>query len=63
MEVMESIPLLTVRQEPLQSAYNRFLKRTFDIFFSLVILLTIYPILAHRGRYNDQVKLTRPDFV
>ena len=45
MEVMESIPLLTVRREPLQSAYNRFLKRTFDIFFSLVILLTIYPIL------------------
>ena len=25
MEVMESIPLLTVRREPLQSAYNRFL--------------------------------------
>lgn len=45
MEVMESIPLLTVRREPLQSAYNRFLKRSFDIAFSSVILLTVYPIL------------------
>ena len=45
MEVMESIPLLTIRREPLQSAYNRFMKRAFDIVFSLVVLLTIYPIL------------------
>lgn len=45
MEVMESIPLLTVRREPLQSAYNRALKRSFDILFALVILITIYPIL------------------
>lgn len=45
MELMESIPLLTIRREPLQSAYNRFLKRTFDIAFSLSILLTIFPIL------------------
>lgn len=45
MQVMESIPLLTVRREPLQSAYNRFLKRSFDIIFSLMVLLTIYPIL------------------
>lgn len=45
MEVMESIPLLTVRREPLQSAYNRALKRSFDILFSLAILVTIYPVL------------------
>lgn len=45
MEIMESIPLLAVRREPLQAAYNRALKRTFDILFSLGILLTIYPIL------------------
>ena len=45
MEVMESIPLLTVRREPLQSTYNRCLKRAFDICFSLCVLLTIYPIL------------------
>ena len=45
MEIMESIPLLAVRREPLQAAYNRALKRTFDILFSLGVLLTIYPIL------------------
>lgn len=45
MEVMESIPLLTVRCEPLQSFFNRLLKRVFDIAFSLVILMTIFPIM------------------
>ena len=45
MEMMESIPLLTVRREPLQSMYNRCLKRTFDLLFSSVVLVTIYPIL------------------
>ena len=33
MEVIESIPLLTIRREPLQSMYNRFLKRSFDLSF------------------------------
>ena len=45
MEMMESIPLLTIRREPLQSMYNRCLKRAFDLLFSSVVLLTIYPIL------------------
>ncbi|RHJ81917.1 undecaprenyl-phosphate glucose phosphotransferase [Parabacteroides sp. AM08-6] len=45
MEMIESIPLLTIRREPLQAAYNRALKRAFDIVFSLAILFTIYPIL------------------
>lgn len=45
MEVMESIPLLTVRREPLQAAYNRFLKRSFDLLFSSVVIITVYPIL------------------
>lgn len=45
MEVIESIPLLTVRREPLQAAYNRAMKRAFDILFSIFILLTIYPVL------------------
>lgn len=45
MEVMESIPLLTVRREPLQAAYNRALKRAFDFVFSLCILVTVFPVL------------------
>lgn len=45
LEMMESIPLLMVRREPLQSAYNRAMKRMFDLFFSLAILLTVFPLL------------------
>ncbi len=45
MEMMESVPLLTVRREPLQAAYNRALKRTFDVVFSLLVLVTIFPIM------------------
>lgn len=45
LEMIESIPLLTVRTEPLQFAYNRALKRSFDILFSISVLLTIYPLL------------------
>lgn len=45
MQVMESVPLLTVRREPLQAAYNRALKRCFDVVFSLAVLLTIYPVM------------------
>lgn len=45
MEILESIPLLTIRREPLQAFYNRALKRAFDIVFSLFILCTIFPIL------------------
>ena len=45
MEMIESVPLLTVRREPLQALYNRALKRTFDIIFSLLVLVTVFPIL------------------
>ena len=45
LEVLESIPLLTIRTEPLQSPYNRFLKRSFDIAFSTAVLLTVFPLL------------------
>ena len=45
LEVMESVPLLTIRTEPLQSPYNRFIKRCFDIVFSILVLLTVFPLL------------------
>ncbi|MDR0995412.1 MAG: undecaprenyl-phosphate glucose phosphotransferase [Tannerella sp.] len=45
MEMMESIPVLSVRKEPLQAAYNRALKRTFDLVFSIVVLVTVFPVL------------------
>lgn len=42
---LQSIPVIGIRPEPLQLVYNRILKRIFDIFFALIILLTIYPII------------------
>jgi putative colanic acid biosynthesis UDP-glucose lipid carrier transferase len=45
LEVMESVPLLTIRTEPLQSTYNRILKRCFDLVFSTAVLLTVFPVL------------------
>lgn len=45
MEMIESVPLLSVRREPLQAAYNRVLKRSFDIVFSLAVIVFIFPFL------------------
>jgi putative colanic acid biosynthesis UDP-glucose lipid carrier transferase len=45
LDMMESVPLLTIRTEPLQSPYNRFMKRSFDIVFSLLVLIFIYPFI------------------
>ena len=45
LEVLESVPLLTIRTEPLQLPYNRFIKRCFDIVFSTAVLLTAFPLL------------------
>lgn len=45
MEIMEAVPLLTLRREPLQAFYNRALKRAFDIVFSLGVLCTVFPLL------------------
>lgn len=45
MEFLESVPLLTIRKEPLQEIYNRALKRLFDLVFSLLVLCTVFPVL------------------
>jgi putative colanic acid biosynthesis UDP-glucose lipid carrier transferase len=58
MEMIESIPLLSIRREPLQAAYNRAIKRTFDIVFSLMVLLTIYPVL--HVIIGTLIKITSP---
>ena len=45
-----NFPIITARQEPLEEANRRFLKRTFDIIFSSLVLIFLlswlYPILA-----------------
>jgi len=40
-----TIPVLTIRKEPLESVYNRVIKRLFDIAFSLGVILIIYPVI------------------
>ncbi|MDR1722669.1 MAG: undecaprenyl-phosphate glucose phosphotransferase [Tannerella sp.] len=45
LEIMESVPLLTIRTEPLQSSWNRFIKRCFDIVFSAIVVVTLFPII------------------
>ena len=45
LEIMESIPLLSLRNEPLQAPYNRIMKRIFDIVFSVLVLIFCYPPL------------------
>ncbi len=45
-----NIPLLSIRDEPLQSLFNRMVKRGFDVLFSLLVIVLIFtwlfPILA-----------------
>lgn len=63
MEVLESIPLMTVRREPLQAAYNRALKRAFDILFFNCNSGDYIPDIVYRGRYHDQTKFSGTDLV
>lgn len=41
----DDLPVISFRQEPLESTLNRTVKRTFDIVFSLVVILIIFPWL------------------
>lgn len=41
--VVKSTPIFTLRYEPLTFLTNRIIKRTFDIVFSLLVLVTIFP--------------------
>lgn len=41
----DAVPVLTLRSEPLESLMNRIVKRVFDILFSLLIIVLIFPWL------------------
>jgi putative colanic acid biosysnthesis UDP-glucose lipid carrier transferase len=43
--LINSIPILTTRKEPLGISFNANLKRVFDILFSLSVILIFFPIL------------------
>lgn len=42
---IETTPVLSLRYEPLQHFANRFVKRSFDLIFSGLVLITVFPIL------------------
>lgn len=45
-----SIPVILIRKEPLEKTYNRLAKRTFDLVFSALIIITVFswlfPLIA-----------------
>ena len=43
--LMNSIPVLTARKEPLGISFNASLKRAFDIIFSLTVICVIFPFI------------------
>lgn len=45
LDFFDNVPVLHIRREPLESLLNRFIKRTFDIAFSLFVIITIFPWL------------------
>lgn len=46
LQMIGNVPVLTLRQNPLEHAENRFIKRTFDIIFSGLFLCTLFPIIT-----------------
>lgn len=44
-EMFGKVPIFTIREEPLMLLENRILKRTFDLFFSLLFLCTLFPFI------------------
>lgn len=40
-----NVPILAIRHEPLAKLENRFMKRVFDIIFSLTFLCTLFPLI------------------
>jgi putative colanic acid biosynthesis UDP-glucose lipid carrier transferase len=43
--LINSVPILTSRKEPLENSLNRVLKRMFDVAFSLTVILFLFPVI------------------
>lgn len=43
--MLNSVPILTTRREPLGALGNSYIKRTFDIIFSLMVICTVFPFI------------------
>lgn len=46
LELVEGIPVINVRSEPLENNWNKQMKRGFDVVFSFVVLVTLFPVLT-----------------
>lgn len=55
---IDNLPAISLRNEPLQHLSNRFAKRAFDIVFSLLVLILVFPILLLI--LTPIIKLTSP---
>ena len=45
-DLFGQIPIITLRKEPLRILLNRAVKRAFDVAFSLIIIMTLFPTLV-----------------
>jgi len=45
MYFLDQIPVITIRKEPLEVVFNQILKRSFDIVFSLTVILLVFPFV------------------
>ncbi|MFR9165332.1 MAG: undecaprenyl-phosphate glucose phosphotransferase [Dysgonomonas sp.] len=55
---LQTIPVVAIREEPLQSLSNRIIKRSFDLIFSSVVLVTIFPVIYII--FGTLIKVTSP---
>jgi len=44
LDSIESVPIMAVRSEPLQSIHNQIIKRIFDVIFSFFFLIFLFPV-------------------
>lgn len=55
---LESTPVLSLRNEPLQHFSNRLVKRSFDFIFSTLVLFTVFPVIYIV--FGAIIKITSP---
>lgn len=45
LSTLQTILVMTIRREPLQSLSHRFVKRLFDVVFSVLVCITVFPLV------------------
>ncbi|MFI3282976.1 MAG: undecaprenyl-phosphate glucose phosphotransferase [Rikenellaceae bacterium] len=58
LEMFSNTPILSIRTEPLSNLDNRILKRTFDIIFSFIFMVTLFPVVLLI--FGTIIKLSSP---